>query len=82
MGHQIQIRAARALLGWSAAKLAEAAGVTLRTIQRLEAADELGGQRTETYKRVRAALEAEGIEFVGDPGTNPGVVLHRHGRDG
>lgn len=82
MSHVLQVRAARALLGWSATELAEACGVTIRTIQRLEASETLGEQRAETYKKVRAALEAQGIEFIGDPETSPGVILHRSPRVG
>lgn len=72
-----QIRAARALLGWTAQDLAKEAYITLRTIQRLEASSNIGPQRQQTLERVRAALEAQGIEFIGDPDTAPGVILHR-----
>lgn len=77
MSHSPQIRAARALLGWSAANLADKCGITTRTVQRLEACDSLGEQRASTYAKVRALLEAHGIEFIGDPEKSPGVILHR-----
>jgi transcriptional regulator with XRE-family HTH domain len=72
-----QIRAARGLLGWSASELAERSEVTLRTIQRFETADGIPPNRSGTLDKVRAALEAQGIEFLGDPETSPGVRLRR-----
>jgi transcriptional regulator with XRE-family HTH domain len=72
-----QIRAARGLLGWSASELAEHSEVTLRTIQRFETADGIPPNRSGTLDKVRVALEAQGIEFLGDPETSPGVRLRR-----
>jgi predicted transcriptional regulator len=72
-----QIRAARGLLGISAAELAEHAGVTWKTIQRFETIEGVPPNRSGTLDKVRAALEAQGIEFLGDPETSPGVRLRR-----
>jgi transcriptional regulator with XRE-family HTH domain len=72
-----QIRAARGLLGWSASDLAERSEVTLRTIQRFETVEGIPANRSGTLDKVRAALEAQGIEFLGDPETSPGVRLRR-----
>jgi predicted transcriptional regulator len=72
-----QIRAARGLLGISAAELAERASVTWKTIQRFETAEGVPPNRSGTLDKVRAALEAQGIEFLGDPETSPGVRLRR-----
>ena len=72
-----QIRAARALLGIPADELAGLAAVTLRTIQRFEGVQSVPASRSGTLERVKAALEAEGIEFLGDPITSPGVRLNR-----
>jgi transcriptional regulator with XRE-family HTH domain len=72
-----QIRAARGLLGISAAELAERAGVTWKTIQRFETVEGIPANRSGTLDKVRAALEREGIEFFGDPETSPGVRLRR-----
>jgi transcriptional regulator with XRE-family HTH domain len=72
-----QIRAARGLLGWSASELAEHAEVTLRTIQRFETVDGVPPNRSGTLDKVRVALEARGIEFLGDPDKSPGVRLRR-----
>jgi len=71
-----QIRAARALLGWSGAQLAEAAGVALQTIRRMES--ELGPGRSSAanVESVRRALEGAGVVFVeADDAIGPGVRL-------
>ncbi len=70
-----QIRAARGLLGISAAELANRAGVNWKTVQRFESADEIPKSRSGTLERVVVALESAGIRFIGDPLTSPGVQL-------
>lgn len=72
-----QIRAARGMLGISAAELAKMAVVTWKTIQRFEAVNGVPPSRSGTLERVKAALENEGIEFLGDPVHSPGVRLKR-----
>lgn len=72
-----QIRAARAILGLSAKQLAAAAGIGWATLQRLETDTGMTSTRPETIKKVIQALESQGIEFIGDPLTSPGVRLHR-----
>lgn len=76
-----QIRAARALLGWSQDTLAEAAGVSLPTIKRIEArADEIGGRAT-TIQSIRDAVERAGIVFIDDDDIGGrGVRLGRRDR--
>ncbi|MCT2559415.1 helix-turn-helix domain-containing protein [Tsuneonella sp. YG55] len=69
------MRAARALIGWTAEDLAEQSGVGWATIQRLETSDGVPPFRRGTLARVKATLETEGVEFVGDPLTSPGVRL-------
>ena len=72
-----QIKAARSLLDWSQERLAEASGVSIPTVRRLEAVDgELGGRR-DTAGKIVAALEAAGVEFTN--GDQPGVRLGRIG---
>lgn len=73
----LQIRAARGLLGISALELAQAAGVPHRTVQRLETGTGIPDYRSGTLDRLKSALEREGIEFIGDPLTSPGVRLKR-----
>ena len=72
-----QLKAARMLIGWSQEKLASAAGVSLPTIKRLEAADGLLGGRQSTVQKIRAALEKTGIEFIDENGGGPGVRLQK-----
>jgi predicted transcriptional regulator len=70
-----QIKAARALLDWSQSDLAKWSGVSEPTIARLESAEgELGG-REETVRKIRAALETNGIEFL--EGNGEGVQLRK-----
>ena len=72
-----QIKAARALLGWSQADLAKESGVSEPTIARLESLDgELGG-REMTAEKIREALESAGIEFIDENGGGPGVRLKK-----
>lgn len=73
----LQIRAARALLGITANELAALAEITWKTVQRFEAAQGVPPSRTGTLTKVKQALEAAGIEFIGDPVTSPGVRLRR-----
>ena len=75
-----QIRSARGLLGISGQELADLAGVGWATLQRLESADRVPPSRAGTLERVVEALEAKGIEFIGDPEKSPGVRLHRKRR--
>jgi ribosome-binding protein aMBF1 (putative translation factor) len=68
-----QIKAARALLGWSQEDLATKANVSVPTVKRLEAADGLLGGREQTGIKLRRALEVAGIEFT--DGGHAGVRL-------
>ena len=70
-----QIRSARALLGISGEELSQLSGVSWATLQRFESSNDVPKSRSGTLERVIAALEAEGIEFLGDPLTSPGVRL-------
>ena len=70
-----QLRAARALIGWSQDRLAEAAAVAKRTIASFEAGEREPYPRT--MKAIRAALEAAGVQFIAENGGGPGVRLRR-----
>ena len=70
-----QLKAARALLGWSGQNLSEASGVGVATIRRLETGH-LAVAHKPTVQALVFTLEQAGIEFTGDPNTNPGVTLH------
>jgi DNA-binding XRE family transcriptional regulator len=75
-----QIKAARALLAWSQGELAEAAGVSVPTIKRLEADDGPLGGRLDTGEKIQVALEAAGIEFINENGGGPGARLRKRPR--
>lgn len=61
-----QMRAARALAGLDQKALAELAGVSLPTIQRMEASDGVVRGVVDTLMRVIDALDRAGIELIGD----------------
>jgi transcriptional regulator with XRE-family HTH domain len=68
-----QIRAARALLGMDQRHLAEAAGLSLPTIQRMEAST--GSQvrgNVESLVKVVEALEKAGVELLGEGAVSSG----------
>jgi len=59
-----QIRAARALLNWTAPELAKVAGVSFSTVRRLESSTV--SVRQENLRKVRNALETHGVRFFRD----------------
>jgi predicted transcriptional regulator len=61
-----QMRAARALLGIDQRTLAEMAGVALPTVQRMEASDGTVRGTVDTLTKVVEALNAAGVELIGD----------------
>jgi predicted transcriptional regulator len=61
-----QLRAARALLGIDQKTLAEMAGVSLPTIQRMEASDGTVRGIVETLTKVIEALNEAGVELIGE----------------
>ena len=75
-----QIKAGRALLGWSQEQLASAARISVPTIKRLEAKGGPLGGRSTTAKQIRIALEAAGIDFIDENGGGPGVRLRKRHR--
>jgi len=70
-----QIRAARALLGWSGTDLAEKSGVGITTLRRYELQIGIPSANTSVLLILKETLEKAGIEFTGDPLVNPGVTL-------
>lgn len=75
-----QIRAARALLKWSASDLSARCGVSYQAIQRAEKAEGMPNMHTRNLAAIKAALEAGGVVFL-DAGTSrdggPGVRLRQ-----
>jgi transcriptional regulator with XRE-family HTH domain len=72
-----QIRAARALLGWSQPTLAKASGVSLPTIVRMESQAGPGRSAAANVDAVQRALEGSGVLFIpaDESGAGPGVRL-------
>ena len=70
-----QVRAARALIGWSQAKLAETAGVPVSAINALETGAR-NAIANEAVDKIRIALETAGAVFLPkDDGGGIGVRL-------
>lgn len=67
-----QLRAARALLAIDQRQLAEAAGLSLPTIQRMEASDGVIRGNVDSLMKLVAALDALGIELISDNATSHG----------
>jgi len=61
-----QIKAARALLGMDQKTLAEASGLSLPTIQRMEASEGTIRGNVDSLMKLVAALDAAGIEMIGE----------------
>lgn len=61
-----QLRAARALLGIDQRELADKAGLSLPTIQRMEASHDLIRGNVELLAKLVAALTAYGVELIGE----------------
>lgn len=61
-----QLRAARALLGLDQRGLAEASGLSLPTIQRMEASEGVIRGNVDSLMKLVAALDAAGIELIGE----------------
>jgi hypothetical protein len=71
-----QIRAARALLRWSAEDLSQASAVGLTTIRRAELTDQHTSLTTANDLAIRRALESAGVLFISENGGGAGVRLH------
>ena len=67
-----QMRAARALLGIDQRQLAELAGLSLPTIQRMEASNGQVRGVVDTLVKVIGALESNGIELLGEYSSSTG----------
>jgi transcriptional regulator with XRE-family HTH domain len=73
----IQIRMARAALGWGVRELATAARVSGDTVNRLERGEPL---RERTLAAVREAMESAGVVFIPENGGGPGVRLRKRSK--
>ncbi len=70
-----QLRAARALVGMDQKDLAAASGLSLPTIQRMEASEGVIRGNVDSLMKLIAALEAAGVELI-----NEGTVSQDGGR--
>jgi transcriptional regulator with XRE-family HTH domain len=70
-----QLRAARMLLGIDQRRLAELSGLSVPTIQRMEASETMVRGNVDSLVRLIAAFEAAGIEMIDE-----GAVSHSQGR--
>jgi transcriptional regulator with XRE-family HTH domain len=75
MRYSSQIRAARALLGWSQSKLARTAGIGLATLQRIEQNEGIVKGNFSTILKIQKALEKAGILFTDDEAGEIGIRL-------
>jgi len=70
-----QLRAARALVGMDQRDLAAASGLSLPTIQRMEASEGVIRGNVDSLMKLIAALNAAGVELI-----NEGAVSGKGGR--
>jgi transcriptional regulator with XRE-family HTH domain len=68
----VQIKMARAAVGWGVRELAKKAGITANTVTRIENGSDA---KQSTIETIRRALEAAGVEFTN--GDAPGVKLRK-----
>ena len=67
-----QLRAARALLGLDQRQLAEASGLSLPTIQRMEASNGMIRGNVDSLMKLVEALERAGVELIAEGATSTG----------
>jgi transcriptional regulator with XRE-family HTH domain len=72
-----QIRAARALLRWSAEDLAGRSALGLATVRRAELAEHETSLTAANDLAIRHTLESAGVEFIDENGGGAGVRLRK-----
>jgi transcriptional regulator with XRE-family HTH domain len=77
-----QIRAARALLRWTAQDLADNSALGVTTIRRAELAEGLTSLTVSNDLAIRRALETAGVEFIDENGGGAGVRLRKRSGKG
>ena len=65
-----QLRAARALLGVDQRQIASLSGLSVPTIQRMEASDGVIRGNVDSLMKLIHALDAAGIELIGEGATS------------
>lgn len=71
---RVQVRMARAALGWSVRDLASRAGLAANTVSRFENGSDAYG---ETLTKIQRAFEHAGIIFIDENDEGPGVRLRK-----
>ena len=66
-----QLRAARALAGLDQKKLAELSGLSVPTIQRMEASEGVIRGNVDSLMKLIAALDAAGVLLIGEGAASP-----------
>jgi transcriptional regulator with XRE-family HTH domain len=61
-----QLKAARAMLGIDQRQLAELSGLSVPTIQRMEASDGVIRGNVDSLMKLVSALDSAGLELIGD----------------
>ena len=77
-----QIRAARALIRWSAEQLAKETTMGVTTIRRAELTASETKLTRVNDQAIRRVLEAAGVEFIDENGGGPGVRLRGAHQEG
>jgi transcriptional regulator with XRE-family HTH domain len=73
-----QIKAGRALIGWTARDLAAKAEIGFSTLIRLESEEGIPSSNVRTLEAIKRAFEKAGIEFIGTPEEGAGVRWKVH----
>jgi transcriptional regulator with XRE-family HTH domain len=67
-----QLRAARAILGLDQRALAERCGLSVPTIQRMEASEDVIRGNVDSLMKLVGALDEAGVELIGDGAASAG----------
>lgn len=70
-----QIRAACGMLKWSARELADASGLSLSTVKRMQAVDDVPSVGAKSLESIQRTLEEAGVGFTN--GEEPGVKMKK-----
>jgi transcriptional regulator with XRE-family HTH domain len=70
----VQVKMARAAIGWGVRELAKRAGLTANTVTRIENGADA---KQSTMNKLQQALEAAGVEFIDENGGGAGVRLQK-----
>ena len=67
-----QLRAVRALLGIDQRRLADLSGLSVPTIQRMEASEDVIRGNVDSLMKLVSAIDAAGVELIGEGTASPG----------